>query len=62
MDEEDMQELMESRKLVDTTEAMDLTGGTEAELTRQATEEYESESVLFFVLSDLGLTSSASVQ
>jgi G patch domain-containing protein 1 len=32
MDEEDLQELRESRTLVDTTEEMDLAGGTAAEL------------------------------
>ncbi|PFH50306.1 hypothetical protein AMATHDRAFT_75708 [Amanita thiersii Skay4041] len=32
MDEEDLQELRDSRKLVDMTEEMDLTGGTQAEL------------------------------
>ncbi|KAF5351318.1 hypothetical protein D9758_008012 [Tetrapyrgos nigripes] len=35
MDEEDLQELKDSRTIVDTTEEMDLTGGTKAELQRQ---------------------------
>lgn len=46
MDDEDLQEIKESMNLVDATEAMDLTGGAEAELGRRAAEEYESESVL----------------
>lgn len=45
MDDEDLQEMKESMTLVDTTDAMDLTGITEAELGRRAAEEYESESV-----------------
>lgn len=35
MDEEDLQELRESRTLVDTTQEMDLTGGTAVELGRR---------------------------
>lgn len=35
MDEEDLQELRDSQKLVDTTEEMDILGGTEAELGRK---------------------------
>lgn len=39
MDEEDLQELKDSRKFVDTADEMDLTGGTQAELQgRQADE------------------------
>jgi len=34
MDEEDLQELRESRIIVDTTQEMDLTGGTAAELSK----------------------------
>lgn len=47
MDDEDLQEMKESLTLVDTTDAMDLTGSAEAELGRRAAEDYESESVLF---------------
>ncbi|KZV96446.1 DUF1604-domain-containing protein [Exidia glandulosa HHB12029] len=36
MDDEDLAEIRESQKLVDTTEEMDLTGGTQAELARRA--------------------------
>ncbi|KAL0580862.1 hypothetical protein V5O48_001154 [Marasmius crinis-equi] len=43
MDEEDLQELQESRKLVDATEEMDLTGGTQAELSRRGAPEEETE-------------------
>jgi hypothetical protein len=39
MDEEDLQELRESRTLVDTTEEMDFTGGTAADLKRQQGED-----------------------
>ena len=46
MDDEDLQEMKESMTLVDTTDAMDLTGSAEAELGRRAAEDYESESVL----------------
>ena len=35
MDEEDLAEMRESQKLVDTTEEMDLTGGTQAELRKR---------------------------
>jgi len=35
MDEEDLQELHASRIIVDTTQEMDLTGGTAAELSKQ---------------------------
>ncbi|EEB87967.1 hypothetical protein MPER_14461, partial [Moniliophthora perniciosa FA553] len=45
MDEEDLQELQESRKLVDTTEEMDLTGGTQAELRRRAEDETEKDAI-----------------
>jgi G patch domain-containing protein 1 len=41
MDEEDLAELAENRKLVDTTEEMDLTGGTSAERGRQVDDESE---------------------
>ncbi|KAF9269258.1 hypothetical protein L218DRAFT_994162 [Marasmius fiardii PR-910] len=43
MDEEDLQELEEGRKLVDTTDEMDLTGGTQAELRRRGVTEEETE-------------------
>ncbi|KAG7094176.1 hypothetical protein E1B28_007785 [Marasmius oreades] len=43
MDEEDLQEIQESRKLVDTTDEMDLTGGTQAELSRRGGAEEETE-------------------
>ena len=36
MDEEDLQELRESQKMVDTSEQMDLFGGTEAEIRKKA--------------------------
>lgn len=36
MDEEDLAELRDSRKLVDENEEMDLTGGTQAELRSKA--------------------------
>lgn len=39
MDDEDLAEMRESQKLVDTTEEMDLTGGTQAELSRRGGEE-----------------------
>lgn len=35
MDEEDLQELRESRIIVDTAQEMDLTGGTAAELSKR---------------------------
>jgi G patch domain-containing protein 1 len=35
MDEEDLQELRDSRTIVDTTEEMDLTAGTKGELQRR---------------------------
>lgn len=38
MDEEDLSEMRESRKLVDTTEEADLFGGTQAELARRGAE------------------------
>ncbi len=37
MDEEDLQELRESQKFVDTSEQMDLLGGTEAEIRKKTT-------------------------
>lgn len=46
MDEEDLQELKDSRSLVDTTDEMDLTGGTKAELQQRGAEETERECVL----------------
>jgi G patch domain-containing protein 1 len=35
MDEEDLAELAESRKLVDETEEMDILGGTQAEMSKR---------------------------
>lgn len=35
MDDEDLAEMRDAQKLVDTTEEMDLTGGTQAELARR---------------------------
>ena len=49
MDEEDLQDLKESRKLVDTTEEMDLSGGTQAEL-RSKTNDDETEAECVFTL------------
>lgn len=43
MDEEDLQELKDSRNLVDTTDEMDLMGGTKAELQQRGAEESERE-------------------
>lgn len=51
MDEEDLQELRESRTLVDTTQEMDLTGGTAAELKRrQVGNDGEQEYVRFLTI------------
>ncbi|KZT25345.1 hypothetical protein NEOLEDRAFT_1178454 [Neolentinus lepideus HHB14362 ss-1] len=48
MDEEDLAELRESRKLVDENEEMDLVGGTQAELKRRAgAGEAEKDSIAF---------------
>ena len=35
MDEEDLAEMRESKKMIDTTEEMDLLGGTQAELIKR---------------------------
>ena len=35
MDEEDLEELRNSKRIVDTTEEMDLTGGTETEIRKR---------------------------
>jgi G patch domain-containing protein 1 len=48
MDEEDLAELAESRKLVDNTEEMDLTGGTMAEKGRL--QDAENECVLCLII------------
>jgi G patch domain-containing protein 1 len=45
MDEEDLAELAESRTLIDTTEEMDLLGGTAAERARKGTDDEEAECV-----------------
>lgn len=42
MDEEDLQEIRDSRKFVDTADEMDLTGGTQAELARREGDEPDS--------------------
>jgi G patch domain-containing protein 1 len=48
MDEEDLAELRESQKLVDTNDEMDLLGGTQAELRRKGgVEEPEKEYVCY---------------
>ncbi|KAJ8092958.1 hypothetical protein PM082_011278 [Marasmius tenuissimus] len=43
MDEDDLREMQEDRKLVDTTEEMDLMGGTQAELIRRGIGDEENE-------------------
>ncbi|KAF8628699.1 hypothetical protein AX17_005922 [Amanita inopinata Kibby_2008] len=45
MDEEDLQEIRDGMKLVDTTEETDLTGGTEAELQRRTGEVVEKDPI-----------------
>jgi G patch domain-containing protein 1 len=45
MDEEDLAEMRDSQKLVDTTEEMDLTGGTAAEMRKRAGPSSEKEYV-----------------
>jgi len=45
MDEEDLQDLKDNFKLVDTTEEMDLLGGTQAELNKINDDETEPEYV-----------------
>ena len=47
MDDEDLAEIRESQKLVDTTEEMDLTGGTRAELDRRGNEPKEYATFIF---------------
>lgn len=46
MDEEDLQELKDSKKLVDTTAEMDFLGGTQAELNGRGDDENDKEYVL----------------
>ncbi|KAF9454369.1 hypothetical protein P691DRAFT_656211 [Macrolepiota fuliginosa MF-IS2] len=54
MDEEDLQELRESRTIVDTTQEMDLTGGTAAELNRrQGADDVEQDSIVHALQSTL---------
>jgi len=45
MDEEDLQELKDGQNLVDTTDEMDLVGGTKAELQRRGGMEESEECV-----------------
>ena len=47
MDEEDLAEMRESKKLIDTTEETDIFGGTQAELARRG-DELEKEYVFHF--------------
>jgi G patch domain-containing protein 1 len=47
MDEEDIQELKDSKKLVDATEEMDFLGGTQAEQRGGVDDEFEKEYVPF---------------
>ncbi|KXN90681.1 G patch domain-containing protein 1 [Leucoagaricus sp. SymC.cos] len=54
MDEEDLQELRESRTIVDTTQEMDLTAGTSAELAkRQVTDDSEQDTLVYALQSTL---------
>lgn len=46
MDEEDLAEMRESKKLVDTSEETDIFGGTQAELARRGGGEPEKEYAL----------------
>ncbi len=46
MDEEDLQEIKDSRNLVDTTDEMDFMGGTQAEKQRKESADVENEYVL----------------
>jgi len=50
MDEEDLQDLKDSRNLVDATEEMDFLGGTQAELRGNADEDTDKEFVAIFLL------------
>lgn len=50
MDEEDLQDLKDSRNLVDVTEEMDFLGGTQAELRGNADEDIDKEFVANFLL------------
>jgi hypothetical protein len=50
MDEEDLQDLKDSRNLVDVTEEMDFLGGTQAELRGKADEDIDKELVANFLL------------
>lgn len=43
MDEEDLQDLKDSRNIVDTTDEMDFMGGTQAELHGKTDSEYDKE-------------------
>ncbi|KAJ3568278.1 hypothetical protein NP233_g5816 [Leucocoprinus birnbaumii] len=54
MDEEDLQELRESRQIVDTTQEMDFTGGIAAELAkRQALDDSEQDGIIHTLQSTL---------
>ncbi|KAF5362261.1 hypothetical protein D9756_002204 [Leucocoprinus leucothites] len=54
MDEEDLQELRESRTIVDTTQEMDLTGGTAAEFAkRQGGDDHEQDGIVHALQSTL---------
>lgn len=48
MDEEDLQDLKDNMKVVDTTEEMDLLGGTQAALRGRAEDDTDKEYVAFF--------------
>lgn len=45
MDDEDLQDLKDSRNLVDTADEMDLTGGTKSDLAHRGVEDLEQECV-----------------
>ena len=55
MDEEDLQDLKDSRNLVDVTEEMDFLGGTQAELRGNADEDIDKELVANSLLVTLNL-------
>jgi hypothetical protein len=54
MDEEDLQDIRDSRKVVDTADEMDLTGGTQAELHgRMGDPESEYDPICFILFKKL---------
>ena len=54
MDEEDLQDIRDSRKVVDTADEMDLTGGTQAELHgRMGDPESEYDPACFILFKEL---------